>query len=110
MKRLVGTELQEVSGVGEKLLHAERELRIEAVLQFMHRHSKDLGTARDDGVGEGRELRDGFGGIGVIGGVGVGRRRFAPMEKRFQRVVMVLQDVLPHSLHYYSILFYLLIR
>lgn len=81
MKRFVGTELEEVSGVGEKLFDAHGEFRIEAVLQFLWRHSKDLGTARDDGVGEMREQGDGFGGIGgLIGGGGVGRRRLAPVE------------------------------
>lgn len=41
MKSLVGTELEKVSSVGEKLFDAERELRIEGVLQFLRRHSND---------------------------------------------------------------------
>ena len=41
VKRFVGTELEEVSGVGEKLFDAHGEFRIEAVLQFLCRHSKD---------------------------------------------------------------------
>lgn len=41
VKSFVGTELQEVSGVGEKLFDAHGEFRIEAVLQFLWRHSKD---------------------------------------------------------------------
>lgn len=88
MKRLIGTQLNEVSSVCEKLFDTEGKLGIESVLQFLWRHSKDLGAARDDGVGDGRELRDGFG--RDIVGVARGRRRRRSNSRRIRRRMLLL--------------------
>lgn len=63
------------------------------------RERERLGAASDDGVGEGRELRDGFGGIGGVigGGVGVRLVVVVAIEKGLERVVVVSEDILPYS-------------
>lgn len=65
-----------------------------------------LGTARDDGIGERRELRNGFwriesgGGGGVLAAIStsIGLAAVAAAEKGFQRLLMAFrQETIQHS-------------